>query len=480
MADGKQFAGNVMVPGLYFGMDGKAYFSGDGGGAQVSLSGAKGRLSQGVVDLKSMDVVATPNAASRLLFNFSTELRISDALPAAPAPVSYEIDQISPKQYAGSGPVTGSFEIHKPFPDANPSTDSVIHPDYTGPKDGQSASADAGGWLIPSAHAASASHMSFCGDVDLGMFSGPPVKGGFALGYQGSDDFWAARADVGLGQTGTPLVPPYMTLYLVGGGLGYNITLDSFASGKSCDVKANIDHTPIFNAHLQVGDPSHFAYGFDGELSVKVSGPQAGARMDYKAWLARNSWDGAGDFHGYFQYANGNFDGTLNGHYAFLDNQVYIEAAHDAIAMHFGGGRWYVHAGTEPNPVRGHVLIVDAAAWLGLGNEGFYAGAKAHLNQGAGNCGDICARVSSDTEMEAKLTPQPHISADAHTHLDAHACAFDICLGAGLGGSMHAAAMPPELRFAFNLGGCPPGHLDVGLQILPSPKPHVGGGLCVW
>jgi len=479
-ADGRQFAKDVAVPNLYFGMNGRAYFEENGGSENVSLSGAKGRLSQGVVDLKAMDIVATPKASSRLLFNFSTELRISDALPAAPAPVSYRIDEVSDSKYNGSGPVTGKFVIHKPFPDANPSTDSVIHPDYVGPTGGKSASADAGGWLISSAHASSGEHMTYCGDVDLGMFSGPPVKGGFALGYQGSDDFWAAHADVSLGQTGTPLVPPFMTLYGIGGGLGYNIALDSFASGNICAVSANIDHTPLFNAHVVVGDPTHFTYGFDGELSVKVTGSDSGARMDYKAWLVRNEWKGGGDFHGKFLYANGNFDGTLNGHYAFLDNKAYIEAKNDAISMHFGGGKWYIHAGTEPNPVRGHVLIVDAGAWLGLGSEGMYAGAKAHLNQGAGSCDGTCARVITDAVVKAEITPQPHFKADAHMHVNAHACAFDICLGAGLGGKFHAAALPPELAFAFNLGGCPPGHLDVGVEILPTPKPHVGGGLCAW
>ena len=479
-ADGRQFAKNVAVPNLYFGMNGRAYFEENGGSENVSLSGAKGRLSQGVVDLKAMDIVATPNASSRLLFNFSTELRISDALPAAPAPVSYRIDEVSDSKYNGVGPATGKFVIHKPFPDANPSTDSVIHPDYVGPTGGKNASADAGGWLISSARASSGEHMTYCGDVDLGMFSGPPVKGGFALGYQGSDDFWAAHADVSLGQTGTPLVPPFMTLYVVGGGLGYNIALDSFASGKICAVSAHIDHTPLFNAHVVVGDPTHFTYGFDGELSVKVTGADSGARMDYKAWLVRKDWKGGGDFHGKFLYANGNFDGTLNGHYAFLDDKAYIEAKNDAISMHFGGGKWYIHAGTEPNPVRGHVLIVDAGAWLGLGSEGMYAGAKAHLNQGAGSCGDACARVITDAVVKAEITPQPHFKADAHMHVNAHACAFDLCLGAGLGGKFHAAALPPELAFAFNLGGCPPGHLDVGLEILPTPKPHVGGGLCAW
>jgi hypothetical protein len=479
-ADGKQFAKDVAVQDLKFGMDGKAYFDASGGSAHVGLSGAQGQLAQGVVDLESLDVVATPGATSRLLFNFSTELRISDALPAAPAPVSYRIDEASTAHYTGSGPVTGDFVIHKPFPDANPSTDSVIHPDYVGPQNGQSAAADPGGWLIANANAAGSGHMTYCGDVDLGMFGGPPVKGGFALGYQGTDDFWAARADVTLGPSGTPLVPPFMTLYVVGGGLGYNITLDSFASGSSCDVSASINHTPAFNAHLQVGDPSHFVYGFDGEFTVEVSGPQAGARMDYKAWLARNDWGDGGDFNGHFLFANGSFDGTLNGHYGFLDNQVYIEAANDAIAMHFGGGQWYIHAGTEPNPVKGHVLIVNAGAWLGLGSDGLYAGAKAHLDEGAGDCGDVCARVTSDTVLQAKLTTEPHISADAGTSFDAHACAFDICLGAGVGGSMHVAALPPELGFGFRLGGCPPGHLDVGLDILPSPEPHIGGGVCLW
>lgn len=464
-ADGRVFAKGVAVPDLIFGMNGKAYFKEDGGSAHVGLSGAKGRLSQGVVDLKGMDVITTPGGSSRLLFNFSTELRISDALPAAPAPVSYRIDEASTAKYTGSGPITGHFVIHKPFPDANPTTDSVIRPDYVGTQGGHSA--------------ASGSHMRYCGDVDLGMFGGPPVKGGFALGYQGADDFWAARADVSLGPTGSPLVPPFMTLYTVGGGLGYNVALDSFASGVSCNVHAHIDRTPVFNAHIQVGDPAHFVYGFDGRFTVKVGGPEAGARMDYKAWLVRHQWHGDGNFHGHFLFANGNFDGTLNGKYGFLDDKVYIEAANDAISMHFGGGRWYIHAGTKPNPVRGHVLIVNAGAWLGLGSGGMYAGAKAHLNLGVGNCDDACARVIVDMLIAAQITPQPHISADANMHMDAHACALKICLGAGVGASMHVAALPPELSIAFNLRSCPPGYLNIGLQILPTPKPHLGGGLCL-
>ncbi len=464
-ADGRTFAKDVAVPDLYFGMNGKAYFKEGGGAVHISLSGAKGRLSQGVVDLKGMDVVATPDASSRLLFNFSTELRISDALPAAPAPVSYRIDEASTAQYTGSGPATGSFVIHKPFPDANPSTDSVIRPDYVGPQGGHSP--------------ASGSHMTYCGEVDLGMFGGPPVKGGFALGYQGSDDFWATNADVSMGPTGTPLVPPFMSMYTIGGGLGYNVALDSFASGASCDVHAKIDHTPAFNAHLRVGDPTHFVYGFDGRLTVKATGAEAGARMDYKAWLLNKVWNGAGNFHGHFLYTNGNFDGTLNGKYGFLDDRVYIEAANGAISMHFGGGRWYIHAGTKANPVRGHVLIVNAGAWLGLGTEGMYAGAKAHLNLGAGNCDAACARVIADMLIAAEITPQPHISADANMHMDAHACALKICLGAGVGANMHVAALPPELAIAFNLKSCPPGYLKIGMRILPSPKPSIGGGFCL-
>lgn len=482
-ADGHVFARDVAVPNLYFGMDGKAYFDASGGSTHVTLSGTQGELSEGVVDLKGLDVVATPGQQSRLLFNFSTELRISQALPAAPAPVSYHLDEPSVGQYVGFGPATGQFVIHKPFPDANPSTDTVIRPVYVGPQKG--ATADGGGsgldWLVPTA-AAAQSRMLYCGAVDLGMFGGPPVKGGFALGYVGTDDFWAAHADVSLGPTGTPLVPPFMNLYTVGGGLGYNVALDSFASGSSCEVGPKIDHTPVFNAHLVVGDPGHEVYGFDGQFAVKVSGPEAGARMDYKAWLVRDSsqWQGPGDFHGYFQYANGSFDGTLNGHYGFLDDKVYIEAAKDAIAMHFGGGQWYIHAGTSANPVKGHVLVVDEGAWLGLGSDGAYAGAKAHLHEGAGNCGGACAEVSGDTALQAAIKFQPvHIDASADSHMHARACGLDICLSAGLGTHIHVAALPPELAFGFTLGGCPPGHLKVGLRILPSPKPSVGGNLCL-
>jgi hypothetical protein len=115
-----------------------------------------------------------------------------------------------------------------------------------------------------------------------------------------------------------------------------------------------------------------------------------------------------------------------------------------------------------------------------VGNTGLYAGAKAHMDQGAGSCGSICARVTANALVEAKITPKPHISSDGHMHVHAKGCAFDICLNAGVGASTHIAALPPELAFTFHLGGCPPGHLDVGLRILPSPKPHIGGGVCLW
>lgn len=480
--EGKDFATNVPVPGLYFGMNGKAYFEEKGGSIHVSLSGTKGRLSQGVVDLKGVDITATPATAQRLQFNFTGTLRISKALPAVDAPVSYRLDEVKPKTYLGSGPVTGSFEIHKPFPDAHPSTDTVIRPHYVGSQGGQVASADTVSplldFLVPRATAAAAQHMSYCGDIDLGLFGGPPVKGGFALGYKGSDDFWAAHADVSV--HGMPLVPPFMSLYEIGGGLGYNIAIKSFAAGSSCAVTAKIDHTPVFDAHLVVGDPSQFVYGFDGHFTVKVSGSEAGALMQYKAWILKYDWSGKGDFWGHFQYMGGSFDGNLNGHYGFLDDEVYIEATHDAIAMHFGGGSWYIHAGTKPNPIKGHVLIINAAAWVGVGSGGLYAGAKAHLNVGAGNCDSLCARLIANALIEAKITPQPHISANGHLDVHAKGCAFGVCLGAGVGASVHIAALPAELAFALNLGSCPIGHLNIGLRILPSPKPSIGGGLCFW
>ncbi len=477
---GKDFATNVPVPGLYFGMNGKAYFEEKGGSIHVSLSGTKGRLSQGVVDLKSVDITATPATAQRLQFNFTGTLRISEALSAVDAPVSYRLDEVQPKTYLGSGPVTGSFEIHKPFPDAHPSTDTVIRPHYVGSQGGQVASVDTVSplldFLMPRATAAVTQHMSYCGDIDLGMFGGPPVKGGFALGYKGSDDFWAAHADVSV--PGMPLVPPFMSLYEIGGGLGYNIAIKSFAAGSSCAVTAKIDHTLAFDAHLVVGDPSQFIYGFDGHFTVKVSGPEAGALMQYKAWMLKHDWSGKGDFWGHFQYMGGSFDGTLNGHYGFLDNKVYIEATHDAIAMHFGGGSWYIHAGTKPNPIKGHVLIINAAAWVGVGSGGLYAGAKAHLNVGAGHCPSLCARLIANALIEAAITPQPHISANGHLDVHAKGCDFGICLGASVGASVHIAALPAELAFALNLGSCPIGHLNIGLRILPSPKPSIGGGLC--
>ena len=93
---------------------------------------------------------------------------------------------------------------------------------------------------------------------------------------------------------------------------------------------------------MRVGMPDHFTYTLDGDLTIKASGQDAGARMDFHAWLLKLADNGNGDFQGYFQYAGGNFDGRLWGQLNFMDGLASLSlgdsANNAAVDMHFGNG----------------------------------------------------------------------------------------------------------------------------------------------
>ena len=111
--------------------------------------------------------------------------------------------------------------------------------------------------------------------------------------------------------------------------------------------------------------PDHFTYTLDGDLTIKATGQNAGARMDFHAWLLKPPDNGNGDFQGYFQYAGGNFDGRLWGQLNFMNGLASLDlgssANNAAVDMHFGNGPWHIDAGKKEGPrIQGHFLVSDA------------------------------------------------------------------------------------------------------------------------
>ena len=488
--EGKSFAKDVVVNDLLFGMDGKAYFKENGGNKTLNLAGKSGHVGLDIANHKSVLVTAVAGDSERLRFDFSTALEMSKALPSAKATVDYAILEKEDK-YSATGPFMTIEPITKPFPDAQPSVTVKIAPDYSPTQSSGTANNDNNkvlDWVIPNAQAATG-HVRYYGNVNFGMLGVDAlagVTGEFVLGdYQGSD-YWATKVLKDL-PTGIPVFPPMVSLYQVGGGLGYNVALNVCEGQSLKNITPQIDGQAAFFAQGLFGSPDGFAYKLRGCLTVK---PSEGARMDYDAWLMNKSYGGIdmlgssstkGDFYGYFQYAGGSFDGTLNGKYGFLDDMAYVEAANDAIKLHFGGDSGYIHVGSKTNPVTGHVFVVDANAYAGVDlypTPGIKVGASSHKNLVAGNCGSVCAKATGNIIVDASVTAAPKISFSNNLSLGVKGCIDDECFGASVGVDIKGSALPPYLNFSTGFGGCPTPDVSLGLRVLPTPKPHVSFDWC--
>jgi hypothetical protein len=484
------FAKDVCVSGLHFALDGQAYFAG-ATSKTVSLSGKSGKLAQGTVTLKELKVGTSGSGDQRLRFDFLTDLKISQALPAATAPVSYQITEPATSQYTGSGPITGSFEVKFD----SPLVKAAIKPVYAGPKDGTSVAANPVMLALADMGYASDAPLMvalgsgdtiiFKGEVDLTQFQAPvPLKGHFLLGYHGDTDFWATKFTWSL-PSGVVLVPGVLSLYEFGGGLGYHVTRDSLVGGSLDFVEFSSASTPVLNAMALVGTvDTGFIFAARGDLNIKPSGGDAGVDMVYSAWLLSNNHSGKGPIAGTLGYGGGAFTGTMGGKWGppGLDNHIYMQANPTAIGFSVGGGDWYFKAGSKADPITGYFFVANGKAWFDLNSSGgLHIGAKANARFPDIQCdGGTCAYVEGEVSVDSGVQLKPiQIDAKGNSQVTAKGCLAGACASLGESVSVHAAAPNPlKLGFGYSLSACPIGKLNVSLTVLPSVDPGISADLC--
>jgi hypothetical protein len=432
-AENKHFAG--FTTNMFFGMDGHAYFAKGNPTQKVSLGGSSS-LGATPLDLVSVQLSGSAAGKEILDFFFQTTVHLSEVMPATPVQVNYSINK-SGTAYSAAGPRNSPFTVDVPYPSGQPSSEAHVYPQYKG-----------------------GSHTEYSGSVDLSELGGPPVKGEFRLGYQGGHDYWITRVTIGLGSQGVTLIPapPIMNLYAIRGGLGHNFPLSAFKNvGSLNSLSPVIDGSFLFMAGMRVGMPDKFTYMLDGDLTIKATGKNAGARMDFRAWLLKNSQPGNGDFQGYFQYAGNNFDGRLWGHLDFMNGNASLDLGNSennaAIEMHFGGGSWHIDAGKKEGPrIRGHFLIAEADCYVMLGSEvGLALGGSEHVKLDVGDDSVASAYVHADMDMGVQITPQPHLIGDFSASAGAGVCAFDVCVSDNVTAHVHVEAVPVDIRATASL-----------------------------
>ncbi len=437
-AEGHTFATIPITP-FYFGMNGHAYLTNEAGSVDVPLGGSS-VLGHTPVDLVSAHITVPTNGSQIFTALFSTHVHLSEVMAAAPMQVNYEMDE-SGTNITQQGPTNSPFTIDIPYPSGQSSSDAKIHPVYSGGGNGSGTT-------------------DYSGTVDLSEMGGPPVTGQFRLGYGNGHDYWLARATIGLGDTGVPIVPvpPIMNLYSISGGMGHNFPLNAFTDTGDLNAASPVyDSSFLFYAGMRVGMPDHFTYTLDGDLTIKATGQNAGARMDFHAWLLKPPDNGNGDFQGYFQYAGGNFDGRLWGQLNFMNGLASLSlgnsANNAAVDIHFGNGPWHIDAGKQEGPrIQGHFLFSDADMYVMLSDQGLAIGGGTSVDLEVGDSSVASAYVKGSVDAGVTITPQPHIEGDFSANASAGACVDSVCVSDWVSAQFHAEAMPLDIDASASLG----------------------------
>lgn len=439
-AEGKTFATVPLTP-FTFGMDGRGYLGNGGSSTDVSLGGSS-VMGQTPVDLVSAHLTVPISGNQIMTAQFNTNVHLSEVMPAAPMQVNYEMDE-SGSSITSQGPQNSPFTVEVPYPAGQPSSDAKIHPAYSGGSGGGSGSTT-----------------EYSGTVDLSELGGPPITGQFRLGYGSGHDYWLTRVTVGLGDTGVPLIPapPIMNLYSISGGIGHNFPLSAFTDEGSLNAATPVfDNSFLFMAGMRVGMPDHFTYTLDGDLAIKATGQDSGARMDFHAWILKAPDNGNGDFQGYFQYAGNNFDGRLWGQLSFMDGMASLNlgnsANNAAVDMHFGNGPWHIDAGKKEGPrIDGHFLVSDAQMYMMLSDQGLALGGGVSIDLDVGDDSVASAYVRGDVDAGVMITPQPHISGDFSANASAGVCVSGVCVSDWVSAQIHAEALPLDINASASLG----------------------------
>ncbi len=433
-AENKQFAAFDQV--FYFGMDGRGYFAQANTSADVSLGGSS-QLGQTPVDLVSVHLTAPLQGTQVLGALFNTNVHLSEVMAAAPVQVNYQVN-VSGTNYTTVGPTYSPFTIDVPYPSGQPSSDAKVHPVYSG-----------------------AAGSEYSGTVDISELGGPPITGEFRLGYQGGHDYWLTRVSYPLGPTGVVLIPIplVMNLFRVQGGLGHNFPINAFEdTGSLSAAQPSMDGSFLFMAGMRVGMPDQFTYTLDGDLVIKSSGQDAGARLDFHAWLLKPPDNSNGDFQGYFQYAGNNFDGRVWGHLNFMGGLASVDMGNGpnnaAIDIHFGpSGPWHIDAGKQQGPrIEGHLLTADANMYVMLSDAGLSIGGGEGITLNVGDNSVASAYINGNVDMGLTITPQPHISGDFSANVSAGVCVDNVCVSGGVSAQIHAEALPLEMNASASIG----------------------------
>lgn len=465
-AENKEVTHFTISP-LFFGFDGRPYFSEGATSAKVPLGGAA-YLGSTPLDLKEASLNNPGEGNKALTVAIISEIHLSESslVPSSQCQINYLVKEGSP--YLGEGPFNSPFKTKIDYPLAQKVVQSEVSPVYTpsseamayngGVGEGEPLLAGPFAGSAPLPPKASFKGNRFYGDVDLNLFAGANLRAQFLLGYESGKSFFLVRGEVPLG-SGIQITPYPISIFKIFGSLGYNFPLESLATNSLENAVPDLKGKSMFQAGLRLGSSDGYAFTMDGSFTVNDSGS---ARMDYRAWLFTPP-EGEGLFRGYFQFADGNFDGKLWGGLDLVGGLVRFDLgkteATAACDMHFGGGNWHIYAGQKNGPrISAFILKSQSDSYMMLGNkDGFAVGGRQNFYFGVGDGTVSEAYVKGFMDIGFQITPQLRILGDFAAGASAGVCAFGVCVDGNVTADVHVEAPPLQMRAHAEL------EIDLGL-----------------
>jgi hypothetical protein len=377
------------VDGIRVKGNGEAFWKDGTTGATLPIGGTAS-LGPVKMDLIKLGLkLSSHNAKPAVDFALDAKFRISDVLEPSYNTLVYKLQANSPMDCGE--PSVDSFNIDAAYPPASPVI--TVKAKITWSQDAQG-------------------NTRFAGKSAVVLLDTGQIDADFMLGYQGGKDYWLTRVAVPLGPSGITLYAPYVSLYRLEGGLGHNIPIDAFSYATNIsNLPAQIDGSYVFMAGARLGDSEGgFVYTFDGNLTVKATGPDAGFRINIQAWLLTADHSGQGQFQGFIQYAGSSFDAGLWGEYHILGDAAWVKAPNNACSVHFGPDGWHIYAGqnVEGLKLQAHLLVSDCYGYLMLDSAGFRVGgsivSKMHFG---GSLWGFGAHANCDISQAAEVSILP-------------------------------------------------------------------------
>lgn len=433
----------VHVDGIRVKPNGEAFWKDSSSGATLPIGGTAS-LGPVKMDLVQLGVkLSSHNGKPAVDFGLDAKFRISDVLAPSYNTLAYKLQANSPMNCAE--PSLDSFDIDASYPPSSPVI--TVKAKVTWSSDGQG-------------------NTRFAGKSSVVLLDTGQIDADFMLGYQNGKDYWLTRVAVPLGPNGITLYAPYVSLYRLEGGLGHNVPIDAFSYATNIsNLPAQIDGSYLFMAGARLGDAEGgFVYTFDGNLTVKASGPDAGFRINVQAWLLTADHSGQGQFQGFIQYAGSSFDAGLWGEYKLLGDAAWVKAPNNACSVHFGPDGWHIYAGQNVDGLKlqAHLLVSDCYGYLMLDSAGFRVGGsmEASLHFG-GSLWGFGAHVNCSINQAAEvaiLTDPLRVQGDYWVNVAVDA-GIDtpvgcLCVGPTVGLHVWASALPVSV--------CGEAHINFG------------------